>query len=155
MKHSTVVDGEALRIDAVRAMIRVLDDIGGPEPLARLLGETVHRVTHWREIPHRHVFAVEAATGIPHWEIRPDVDFAAPPTASPWQHTGGDWVPEGVDVSDQVGSLHTSTDWASAAEATFTQLQAAWKKACDEPGMRNFRACAAAFDEFERVMLQS
>lgn len=152
MNHPTVVDGEALRIDAVRAMIRVLDDIGGAEPLARLLGETVHRVTHWREIPHRHVFAVEAATGIPHWDIRPDIDFALPQIASPWPPTDGDWVPEGVDVTDQIGHAKSLADPMIAQQVAFTELQVAFKKACDEPGMRNFRACAAAADEFERLV---
>lgn len=39
-----------------------------------------------------------------------------------------------------------------AQTVAFEALQRAFRLACDQPGMRNFRACAAAFDEFERVV---
>ena len=152
MLSDKIATGEALRIDAVRAMIRVLDQVGGADALARLLGETVHRVTHWREIPQRHVFAVEAATGIPHQQIRPDIDFGAPFFSGPdW---AGDWVPEGQDVTDCVGTTSEYIDPMIAQQKAFETLQAAFRYACDNPGMRAFRAAAAAADELERVCKQ-
>jgi hypothetical protein len=141
MQNHKMVGGEALRVDAVRAMVRVLDTVGGPEPLAKLLGETAHRVTHWREIPARHVFAVEALTGIPHTEIRPDVDFSAPHFASPWPE--GDWVPEGVDVTHLLGSARVGD-----VDVLFQEFQRAHEVAGNVPCVRNWRAAVLAYDKF-------
>ncbi|MGV8833268.1 MAG: YdaS family helix-turn-helix protein [Devosia sp.] len=119
MKHDRIVDGEALRIEAVRGMLRALDQVGGADAMAQLLGKTMHRVTHWREIPLRHVFAVEAATGIPHYELRPDVDFSAPNFGSHWPNAG-DWVPDdGIDVAHLCGAAQRfdGPDGVAAEEA--------------------------------------
>ena len=46
---------------------------GGTVTLAARLGITPAAVSQWRQVPDRRVLAVEAATGIPRHELRPDL----------------------------------------------------------------------------------
>ena len=55
------------------ALERVLDEAGGPSKVAQHLGIVASAVTQWTRVPARHVPRLEALTGIPGREIRPDL----------------------------------------------------------------------------------
>jgi DNA-binding transcriptional regulator YdaS (Cro superfamily) len=59
------------------ALIRVLEKSGGPARLAMYLGVVASAVTQWSRVPARHIPRIEALTGIPGTEIRPDL-YSAP-----------------------------------------------------------------------------
>jgi hypothetical protein len=72
------------------ALERVLEEAGGPSKVAQHLGIVASAVTQWTRVPARHVPRLEALTGIPGREIRPDLypppanDADAPePTPAP------------------------------------------------------------------------
>jgi len=52
---------------------RVRTAAGGPSRVARMVGVSRSAVSQWSRIPIEHVLAIEAATGIPREELRPDV----------------------------------------------------------------------------------
>lgn len=56
---------------------RVIDTAGTAKAVGEACGITGQAVSLWRHIPVEHVFAVEALTGIPREELRPDI-FGAP-----------------------------------------------------------------------------
>lgn len=57
----------------------IIDRAGGPAKVARLLGLKSHTaVLKWKKIPDRRIVALEAATGIPREELRPDLFKRAP-----------------------------------------------------------------------------
>jgi DNA-binding transcriptional regulator YdaS (Cro superfamily) len=56
-----------------RALKRVLKKAGGPSRVAEHLGIVASAVTQWTRVPARHVPRLEALTGIPGREIRPDL----------------------------------------------------------------------------------
>ena len=47
--------------------------VGGVRKLSRLVKRSSATVSVWKRIPTAHVMTVEAATGIPRTELRPDV----------------------------------------------------------------------------------
>jgi hypothetical protein len=55
------------------ALVRILAKVGGPSKLAAFLGLVPSAVTQWLTVPPRHMFRIEALTGIPVSEIRPDL----------------------------------------------------------------------------------
>ena len=52
---------------------RALASIGGVSSLARAIGVSQPAVSGWKRVPPDRVLAVEAATGIPRTELRPDL----------------------------------------------------------------------------------
>ena len=53
---------------------------GGAKELARMLGMSRQAVAKWTVVPPRHVLLVERISGIPRYELRPDLhDRAGPP----------------------------------------------------------------------------
>jgi DNA-binding transcriptional regulator YdaS (Cro superfamily) len=62
------------------ALVRVLEKAGGPTRVAEHLGVVVSAVTQWTRVPARHVPRLEALTGIPGREIRPDLWDAPDPS---------------------------------------------------------------------------
>lgn len=46
---------------------------GGVVALSKALGRSRAAVTNWKRIPSDHVLAVEALTGVPRQELRPDL----------------------------------------------------------------------------------
>lgn len=54
-------------------LARVVEQAGGVNQLARMLGVSPATVAEWRQVPATRVLAVEAATGISRHELRPDI----------------------------------------------------------------------------------
>ena len=52
---------------------RAIDAAGGVAQLARKIGISQPSVSNWSKIPAQRVMAVEAATGVPRAELRPDL----------------------------------------------------------------------------------
>lgn len=52
---------------------RAIDKAGGVAALARILGIRSQAVSQWDDPPVKRVLAIEAATGIPRHELRPDI----------------------------------------------------------------------------------
>lgn len=55
-----------------KALERAIEAIGGNTALAKAIGVSPQAVAQWAEVPINRVAAVEAATGIPRHELRPD-----------------------------------------------------------------------------------
>lgn len=55
------------------AVRRVIDAVGGIAALAAKLGIKAPSIYSWKRIPTDRVLAIEAATGIPRYELRPDI----------------------------------------------------------------------------------
>ena len=68
---------QSVRYDA--ALVRVFAAAGGPSKVAVYLGLVPSAVTQWSRAPDRHIHRLEALTGIPAREIRPDL-WDAPAT---------------------------------------------------------------------------
>lgn len=56
-----------------RGLERALEVSGGVSSLARALGVSQPAVSGWKRVPTDRVLAVEAATGVPRTELRPDL----------------------------------------------------------------------------------
>lgn len=67
------------------ALVRVLEAAGGPSRVAEFLGVVPSAVTQWTRVPSRHIHRLEALTGIPAREIRPDLWEATAPPPVPVQ----------------------------------------------------------------------
>ena len=52
---------------------RAIEASGGAASLARKLGIKPPSIYSWREIPHKRLTQIEAITGIPREELRPDL----------------------------------------------------------------------------------
>lgn len=57
----------------------IIKKAGGPSKVARLLGIHHSAVLRWQDVPYERVLELEAATGIPREELRPDF-FKRTPT---------------------------------------------------------------------------
>lgn len=65
---------DEMDIILARAIDRVFEAGGGPGVLAEKLGITRTGISMWRKrIPSRHLYRLQAITGIPPEEMRPDV----------------------------------------------------------------------------------
>ncbi|MCG4273924.1 helix-turn-helix domain-containing protein [Acetobacter senegalensis] len=51
----------------------IIKKAGGPSRVARLLGIHHSAVIRWENVPYERVIPLEAATGIPREELRPDL----------------------------------------------------------------------------------
>lgn len=60
------------------ALKEALEAAGGAAALARVLGIKQPSVFEWQEVPIRRVLAVEKATGISRYRLRPDI-YGSPP----------------------------------------------------------------------------
>lgn len=54
-------------------IVRAKEKMGGTAKLAAALGCTTQAISQWGQVPVRHVLKIEALTGIPRSEIRPDI----------------------------------------------------------------------------------
>ncbi len=52
---------------------RAIKSAGGPAALAKAVGVTSQAVSQWKQVPAKKVLQVEELTGIPRFELRPDV----------------------------------------------------------------------------------
>lgn len=52
---------------------RVLEKVGGPSALSRLLNIRPQAVSQWRRVPVERVLEIERVTGITRHELRPDI----------------------------------------------------------------------------------
>jgi TorA maturation chaperone TorD len=61
----------------ISALERAIASAGGQSALARMIGKTQGHVWHWlkvaKRVPAEVVIAIEGATGVPRYELRPDV----------------------------------------------------------------------------------
>jgi transcriptional regulator with XRE-family HTH domain len=77
------------------ALLRVLEKAAGPSRVAEHLGIVASAVTQWTRVPARHAPRIEALTGIPGRDIRPDL-WGPPPgaddTPKPKCMTLKDWL---------------------------------------------------------------
>lgn len=55
------------------ALERAIRKVGGQTTLAELIGVAKQAVQSWRRVPPDRVLSVEAASGVPCWELRPDI----------------------------------------------------------------------------------
>jgi DNA-binding transcriptional regulator YdaS (Cro superfamily) len=58
---------------------------GGPTQMGRIIGRHYTTVLRWQQVPAKHVPAIARATGIPRWEIRPDLYERPAEAGSPHQ----------------------------------------------------------------------
>lgn len=56
-----------------RALKRAIEKAGSARRLAHKLGITQQSLGEWTRVPPRRVLAVERVTGVPRWELRPDL----------------------------------------------------------------------------------
>ena len=59
--------------DPKRALDRAIKSAGGKGRLAAALSITPQAISQWESVPPLKVLAVEAATGVPRHELRPDL----------------------------------------------------------------------------------
>lgn len=78
-KKDRLLAGTGIREDGLE---RALSSIGGVSLLARAIGVSQPAVSGWKRVPPDRVLAVEAATGIPRTELRPDLYAESELTAS-------------------------------------------------------------------------
>lgn len=55
------------------ALSRAIKEVGGPKALGDAIGISSQAISQWAECPPRRVLAVEAASGVPRHELRPDL----------------------------------------------------------------------------------
>ncbi|KQO95663.1 chaperone [Methylobacterium sp. Leaf92] len=55
------------------ALSRAIKEAGGPKALGDAIGISSQAISQWTECPPRRVLAVEAASGVPRHELRPDL----------------------------------------------------------------------------------
>lgn len=58
----------------------IIQKAGGPVKVAAALGITSSAVSQWKRVPPERVLAMEAATGVPRYELRPDM-YPPPPSS--------------------------------------------------------------------------
>ena len=55
---------------------------GGTSALARALGISQAAISQWRQVPYSRVLTVEQITGVPRYELRPDIYGQKPEAAA-------------------------------------------------------------------------
>lgn len=63
--------------DRKSALKRAIDAVGGLSGLAEPLGITEQAVSQWDDVPPKRVLDVERISGVPRYELRPDL-YPAP-----------------------------------------------------------------------------
>lgn len=91
---------------------RVFKAAGGVQKLAKALQISAPALYQWDRVPTERVLALEALTGIPRHELRPDI---YPPDASPFRPTDAagehpDTPPEGADPKNDSASVADAAD---------------------------------------------
>lgn len=93
-------------ISPFEALEAAIEQMGGQTALARLCGRSQPTVWNWlqstRQLPGEHVLAVEAATGVPRYLLRPDL-YPVDLPASPARWFGV--AAQARGVSDQTAAL--------------------------------------------------
>jgi DNA-binding transcriptional regulator YdaS (Cro superfamily) len=56
-----------------KGLQRAIEAAGSARKLAKLLGIRQQSVWKWKQIPAHHILTIEAATGVPREELRPDL----------------------------------------------------------------------------------
>lgn len=69
--------------EQAQALERAVSAVGSRRKLAGRLGISFQAVCQWERVPIDRVVAVEALTGVPRAELRPDIFIADKPTAEP------------------------------------------------------------------------
>lgn len=59
--------------DRKEALARAIEEAGGLKKLAESLRISAQAVSQWDKVPPLRVLAVEAASGVPRHELRPDL----------------------------------------------------------------------------------
>lgn len=80
------------------ALKRACDSVGGQKPLASRIGTSQSMVWYWlvrakKGVPAEYVIAIERATGVSRYELRPDVFLPPVSEAAPACEAGGGSVP--------------------------------------------------------------
>lgn len=60
-------------MDCKSALERAKEAVGGQAELAKRLGVSAQAISQWDEVPPLRVLAVEAVSGVPRHELRPDL----------------------------------------------------------------------------------
>jgi DNA-binding transcriptional regulator YdaS (Cro superfamily) len=60
-----------------------IERVGGSSELARILGITPAAISQWERVPPNRVLAVESASGVSRYDLRPDVFGIAPDVWEP------------------------------------------------------------------------
>jgi DNA-binding transcriptional regulator YdaS (Cro superfamily) len=60
------------------ALQKAIDRAGNPTKLGKLIGISRQAVEQWKVVPPERVLAVEKATGVSRYELRPDI-YGDPP----------------------------------------------------------------------------
>jgi DNA-binding transcriptional regulator YdaS (Cro superfamily) len=76
-----VLEIGAMTTDPKKALGRAIEAVGGLAGLADPLGITPQAVSQWDEVPPLRVLAVERVSGVPRYELRPDL-YPPPEVAS-------------------------------------------------------------------------
>ncbi len=97
---------------------RAIEAAGGMRALARALGISQPAVSSWKRIPADRVVAVEAATGIPRADLRPDLYAAG---AQPAAEAAADVAPEDAARADEY-ALIGALLWRAPVAETLAQL---------------------------------
>jgi TorA maturation chaperone TorD len=95
---------------------RAIEAAGGIRALARLLGISQPAISAWKRVPSDRVVAVEAATGVPRQQLRPDL-YAAQEAAAPLREI----APEDAARADEY-SLLGALLWRAPTAEVLAQL---------------------------------
>jgi DNA-binding transcriptional regulator YdaS (Cro superfamily) len=55
------------------ALDEVLKAVGGYRALGRHLGISHQAITHWKQVPAKHLVAIEKISGVPRERLRPEL----------------------------------------------------------------------------------
>lgn len=69
------------------ALEKAIKDAGGVAALGRALGLSSQAISQWDRCPVERVLAVETASSVSRYELRPDIYGDAPSGASPTDHS--------------------------------------------------------------------
>ncbi|UXN69927.1 hypothetical protein N8A98_22410 [Devosia neptuniae] len=140
MKRDIIADGEAMA------------DVEGND-VSYLLGASASDAAfvQWRDsLPDKHWAKYDLSACRLGWEAgRANLSASVVPAAPKYDPLG--LIAAGLGKGNPEKPAQKVDPLIAQTEA-FEAMQRAFKLACDQPGMPNFLACAAAFDEFERLV---
>jgi len=73
MSHTRSMTSKNHRPERAETLELAIKAVGGYSALAARLGLTKASVHQWKRVPAERVLAVEAATGVPRQQLRPDL----------------------------------------------------------------------------------